>query len=178
MPPVSLAAGLAVRDALANVLSPRVLLKWPNDVVVSRPDGTFAKLAGILVESALSGSRVEHVVVGIGINVHTRTFPDAVAGLASSVALEGAAAPDRASILVDVLAGLDRDVENVAHRGLALVHGRIEAHDALLGREVESDDGALRGTAAGIDPEGRLIVRRDEGTLVRVSSGEVRVRLR
>lgn len=193
VPPVSLVCGLAVRDAIARALGaaafdPDVVVKWPNDVLVRSPhDGVLRKVAGILVESALAGSTVEHIVVGIGINVHARALPDEVATIATSIAIErerrhtAASALDRAEILVDVLTGLARDVELVAHKGLAHVHARLTRHDALAGRPVESitDSGApgdVRGTAAGIDPDGRLIVRAADGTLTRVNSGEVRLR--
>jgi len=132
--------------------------------------------------------------VGIGINVLTRALPDEVAAIATSIALErdarGAGEShggeiDRAEVLADVLAQLDRDAGHVAHKGLGLIHARLTRHDALAGQIVESvgDDagaaggaGALRGVAAGIDLEGRLLVRRDDGVIVRVASGEMRVR--
>jgi BirA family biotin operon repressor/biotin-[acetyl-CoA-carboxylase] ligase len=191
VPPVSLVVGLAVRDAVARALGPEadadVVVKWPNDVMVRRAgEASMRKVAGVLVESALAGAKVEYVVVGVGINVHTRALPDDVAAIATSIALErdarggGASQPelDRAAILADVLAALERDVELVAHKGLGPVHARLTRHDALVGRAVESvGDGELRGTAAGIDMDGRLLVRRDDGTLVHVSSGEMRLRV-
>jgi len=190
VPPVSLACGLAVRDAVARAVGDdaAVLVKWPNDVVVKQPNGSLRKVAGILVESSVAGSRVESVVVGVGINVHTRAFPDELLSVATSIGLERDAradaetgsrlAPlDRAEVLADVLAGLDRDVEHVAHRGLGLVLARLSRSDALLGREVEGDDGAVRGVAAGIDTEGRLLVCAADGAITKVVSGEVRVRL-
>ena len=59
-----------------------IAIKWPNDVLVGG-----RKVAGVLVEAVTMGSRVEAVVIGIGINVHTRTFPDEIADIATSVAL-------------------------------------------------------------------------------------------
>jgi len=196
VPPVSLACGLAVRDAVARALGPSadgdVVVKWPNDVLVRSPrDGVLRKVAGVLVESALSGTKVEYVVVGIGINVLTRALPEEVAGIATSIALErdargcgGAGSSgelDRAEILADVLAQLDRDAGHVAHKGLGLVHARLTRHDALAGKQVESvaeDGGAgeLRGVASGIDLDGRLVVRAADGTITRVASGEMRLR--
>ncbi len=182
VPPLSLVCGLAVRDAVARALGERdgerALVKWPNDVVVRDRSGAgWRKVAGVLVESALAGAKVEHVVVGIGVNVHTRDFPEELAAIATSVAREAASPPDRAELLADVLASLERDVEQVAHRGLGAVHGRLAAHDALAGRAVEGDDGVLAGTACGIDPDGRLLVRRADGAIARVASGEVRLRV-
>ncbi len=176
IPQLSLACGLAVRDAVATALGAPgdVLVKWPNDVLVRR-DGVLRKIAGILVESSLAGGRASHVVVGVGLNVHARAFPEELAH-ATSIAIERAArglgpGADRASLLADVLAGLDRDVELVAHRGLAPVRSRLAACDALEGRDVEVDD--ARGVASGIDTEGRLLVRMPDGTTKRVVAGEV-----
>ncbi|MBX3219475.1 MAG: biotin--[acetyl-CoA-carboxylase] ligase [Labilithrix sp.] len=181
VPPLSLVCGLAVRDAVARALGERdgerALVKWPNDVVVrDRAGGGWRKVAGVLVESALAGAKVEHVIVGIGVNVHTRDFPDDLAAIATSVAREASGPPHRAELLADILDALGRDVEQVAHRGLGVVHARLSAHDALSGRAVEGVDGDLTGTACGIAPDGRLLVRRPDGVVTKVASGEVRVR--
>src|SRR5262249_52991672 len=125
--------------------------------------------------------KVEHVIIGIGLNVHTRALPEDIAEIATSVALERDARSrtgniERAELLADILERLDHDVPFVAHRGLGLVHGRLEKHDYFKGREVESDTGEVRGTASGIDDQGRLMVRTAEGMLTRISSGEVRIR--
>ncbi|HVH43639.1 MAG TPA: biotin--[acetyl-CoA-carboxylase] ligase [Labilithrix sp.] len=180
VPPLSLVCGLAVRDAVASAVGDgeRVLVKWPNDVVIRERTGSgFRKVAGILVESALAGSKVEHIVVGIGVNVHTREFPPELEAVATSVAREASHAPERARLLADILASLDHDVEHVAHRGLGIVHGRLAAHDALNGRPVESEDASVAGLACGIDPDGRLLVRRPDGSVAKVASGEMRVRI-
>lgn len=168
LPRVALVAGLAVRDAVARAAPEAdVRIKWPNDVLVGG-----RKVAGVLVEAVTSGSRVEAVVVGIGINVHTRIFPPAIADRATSIALVADRPPDRAVVLADVLEALDRDLHVVGGRGLGLVQARLLAADALAGRVVRSDGGD-EGTACGIDDDGKLLVRRPTGALVRWAAGEV-----
>lgn len=173
VPPIALAAGLAVRDAVA-IAAPGVdvRIKWPNDVLVGG-----LKVAGVLVEAVTLGSRVESVIVGIGINVLTRSFPHALEGRATSVALVAKEPPDRAVMLADVLAALDRDAHVVVARGLGLLRPRLEAADGLRGKRVKSDAGAGKsadeGVASGIDDEGRLLVRRDDGIMAHWSAGEV-----
>jgi BirA family biotin operon repressor/biotin-[acetyl-CoA-carboxylase] ligase len=178
VPPLSLAAGLAVRDAVAEALGSdaedqAVRVKWPNDVLVRD-----RKVAGVLIESAIVGGRVDYVVVGIGINTHTQTFPDEIAHSATSVARECAAPVDRVGILAAVLATLENLVERVAHGGLDAIHTRLARYDALAGRLVESVDtsGQPLGTACGIDRDGRLLVRAANGDVTKISSGEVRLR--
>jgi BirA family biotin operon repressor/biotin-[acetyl-CoA-carboxylase] ligase len=178
LPELSLVAGLAVRDAIAKA-SDRpddVRIKWPNDVVVlEHPSGTLRKIAGVLVESSLSGDRVTALVVGFGINVHARVFPAEVADTASSVALVASNPPHRGELLADVLANLDRDIEHVAARGLGLVLGRLSKADALTGRTVTSHRG--QGTAVGIAKDGRLLVRDQAGITSAWNSGEVHIGL-
>lgn len=167
LPPLALVAGLAVRDAVARA-APRAepKLKWPNDVLVGG-----RKIAGVLVEATVSGKRVDAVVVGIGLNVHTRNFPEELEGRATSVALVADEPPDRAVLLADVLEGLDRDMGLCADRGLGLVHARLTAADALVGTRVRAE--GVAGIARGIDPDGQLIVERDDGVRIRIASGEV-----
>jgi BirA family biotin operon repressor/biotin-[acetyl-CoA-carboxylase] ligase len=168
LPPIALVAGLAVRDAVATAApETQPKIKWPNDVLV---DGK--KLAGVLVEAISAGPRVLAVVIGIGVNVHTRDFPEELADRATSVALVSRRPADRAALLADVLAHLDRDLHVVVGRGLGLLRARLEAEDALRGLRVRSDTGD-EGVASGIDDDGRLLVRRGDGVLARWSAGEV-----
>ncbi len=167
VPPLALVAGLAVRDAVAKAApGARVTVKWPNDVLIEG-----RKVAGILVESMTTGSKVSAIVVGIGINVHTRVFPDELRERATSIALHAATPPERAAVLADCLANLDRDAMLALHRGLGIVHGRLTAADALFGQRIKSELG--EGVASGIDADGRIKVTFDDGTIVRWSSGEV-----
>jgi BirA family biotin operon repressor/biotin-[acetyl-CoA-carboxylase] ligase len=175
--PAGLAVGLAVRDAVAAAApGATVGIKWPNDVFIGD-----RKVAGVLVEAVTTGSVVDAVIVGVGVNVHTRTFPEEIADRATSVALATNTPPDRATILADVLARIDRDLHVVLGRGLGLLLGRLNAADVLRGRSVrreagegtEQGAGADRGVAEGIDGDGRLLVRRPDGVLTRWNAGEV-----
>jgi BirA family transcriptional regulator, biotin operon repressor / biotin---[acetyl-CoA-carboxylase] ligase len=171
LPPIALVAGLAVRVAVMRAVpGVDVKIKWPNDVLVAG-----RKIAGILIETVTVGSSVQAVALGVGINVHTRIFPDPIAATATSVALlSQVGPPDRASLLADTLASLDRDLHVVVARGLGLFRARLDAADGLRGLRVAAEAGDL-GVASGIDDDGNLLVRRDDGTLARWNSGEVRL---
>ncbi len=172
LPLLSLAAGLAVCE-VARKAAPTadVRLKWPNDVVTKGRDGSLRKLAGILVETSMTGRTVDAVVVGIGLNVHTRDFPPEVASVATSLALISDTPLDRAQLLADVLAALDRDTLMVAARGLGLLRAKLTEWDALRGERVRSELGA--GVAQGIDEEGRLVVQSESGQRMAWGAGEV-----
>ncbi|HEY6294806.1 MAG TPA: biotin--[acetyl-CoA-carboxylase] ligase [Streptosporangiaceae bacterium] len=171
-----LLTGVAVTSAVRAVAAVDAQLKWPNDVLVGA-----AKLAGILAEA--SGGAV---VVGIGLNVSTEPgeLPPAGPGpegslTATSLRAEGWATPDRDLMLTALLGEIEhwylawRNAGGDPQRcGLAEEYTRL---CATLGREVrvELPGGHLvLGTAVGIDPVGRLLVRVPDGDLP-VAAGDV-----
>ncbi len=167
-PGLALSAGLAVRQAIARrVPAPTaVQVKWPNDVLA---DGR--KIAGVLVESQLSGTHVSSVIVGIGINVAQRTFPESLAEVATSLWRLANADAGRERLLADVLAALEAELARIASGGLRAVADALRPHDALLGRRLRID--TLEGSAAGIDAGGGLLVQRDDGSVACVVAGHV-----
>jgi BirA family biotin operon repressor/biotin-[acetyl-CoA-carboxylase] ligase len=180
---VTFAAGLAVVDAVANLVTPpahsrsaektevgapRVLLKWPNDVLV---DGR--KLAGILCEAHWAGGRVSWIVVGVGINVRTTEFPEELRARATSLALAGAVAPDRGEIFVDLAASLAARVAKLTHGDSRDVVRDFAALDALAGRTIVVD--GSEALALGIADDGSLRIRRRDGTESTCAAGEVQL---
>lgn len=154
-PLLSLRAGIAV----AELAGERSQLKWPNDVLVEG-----LKVAGILVEGRPQDG---WAVIGIGINVALREADlqdRELAGRAGTLGLAPAAIePTLAALLV----GLERWLAAPA----AAVLDAVRARDALLERPVTWADG--EGTGAGIDADGRLLVRSKSGRLEALSAGEV-----
>lgn len=168
VPPLSLVVGLAVRDAVEHATgADDVRVKWPNDVLIGDK-----KVAGILVETLLSGARVEAVIMGIGLNVHAQTFPDDLKSRATSMARATGRPLSRSAVLADILKRLDHEAELVLHRGLGPFRARLEKADALFGMRVSRDDG-ISGVAQGIDDGGGLRVAQDNGAIAVWSSGEV-----
>ena len=141
-------------------------IKWPNDVLVDRK-----KLAGILVESRLSGAKVDAVVIGVGINVGMRDLPPEIAPIATSLALLGALAPSREAMLAAFLAEFESRLAAFTKSGLGPLLGELRDHDALAGERLKVGD--VVGVGAGIAEDGGLVLRTDSGTLARVSSGTV-----
>ncbi|HEX7663544.1 MAG TPA: biotin--[acetyl-CoA-carboxylase] ligase [Polyangiaceae bacterium] len=166
LPPLSLVAGLAVCEAIAPFVDVAPQIKWPNDVWLAKK-----KVAGILVEASIAGDKVDSLVVGVGINVHTRSFPAEIEAIATSVALHSSRPPERAAILARLVHALDRDIGPAAKHGLGLVHARLAERDALRGSFVKSENS--EGIADGIDREGRLRVKTADGVIQTWIAGEV-----
>ncbi len=167
---LTLAVGLAVRDAAQAYSRDAARIKWPNDVWVGRK-----KLAGILVESQLSGNRLDSVVIGVGVNVLSRDLPSELADLATSLALceapDGAPELSREGVLARLLIQLERRISEFEQLGLAAMLDELRVHDALLGARVKVDD--RHGVARGIDQNGALVLEEAGGNLFRVETGTV-----
>jgi BirA family biotin operon repressor/biotin-[acetyl-CoA-carboxylase] ligase len=170
VPPLTLLAGGAVARAVEALgVSPR--LKWPNDVQLLDDAGGRRKLAGVLTEMASAGERVEHVVVGIGINVNATSFPPELADRATSLRAALGRPVDRARLLAGVLNAFEPLYDEFVRRGPAVAVEAFSAYAALPER-CRVDD-RLQGVALGVDPDGALRLRDDAGRIHRVISGEV-----
>jgi len=165
-PGLALCAGLAVRAAVAQRVAATVLVKWPNDVLAGG-----RKLAGILVESQISGSKLGSAIVGIGINVSQTELPEPISKIATSLALLSATDLAREALLADVLASLQIELERLTSQGMAATAEALRPHDALFGKRLRVE--ALEGTGAGIDASGRLLVRGNNGQLRSLAAGHV-----
>lgn len=171
---LALAVGVGVARTVDRVLaSRRAWIKWPNDVFVDD-----RKVAGVLVEATL-GAGASTAIIGVGLNVHGRQFPEELASTATSLALLGAVDLDRSRVAARMIVEIDmacRDLELASSEGRnGLWLDELRSRDWLVGREVRVGD--VAGRAAGIDDQGRLLVRRDGGLAVPVSSGEVSLRV-
>ncbi len=142
-----------MRDAAAAQVPGEVSigLKWPNDVMAAGK-----KLAGVLVESQLTGDRVAAVVAGIGLNVAMRELPDDIAAVATSLALLGAHGVEQEALLCDVLRQIERRLGEYVASGLEPLLDAIRDHDVLYGTRVRVD--GEEGTARGIDASGALLL--------------------
>jgi BirA family biotin operon repressor/biotin-[acetyl-CoA-carboxylase] ligase len=160
VPLVTLAAGVAVAQAVVDVSGLPVELKWPNDIVIGRP---WRKLAGILCEASALGTSQGVMVVGVGVNLQRAAYPPDVAGRATSLDAEC----DRPVALVELVVATVRRVrEYVVHlregrRALVLDRWRQFGREALDSRPVAWHDGRglRRGSAFGVGDSGALLVR-------------------
>jgi BirA family biotin operon repressor/biotin-[acetyl-CoA-carboxylase] ligase len=164
---LTLLTGVAVASAVREVSGVDARLKWPNDVLVGP-----AKLAGILAEAC-----GEAVVVGIGLNVSTERSE--LLPSATSLHVLGARTA-REPLLAAILAGFEARYQ--AWRRAGGDPERCGLREEYLrwcgtiGRQVRVErPGAqpLSGLAAGVDPDGRLLVRDASGVSLPVAAGDV-----
>jgi len=163
VPWLTLAVGLALGEAIGLFVEGRaaVDIRWPNDVLLGG-----RKCAGILVTS--DG---EAMLVGIGINVNHEVFPDELAELATSMRRATGRAHSREELLVRLLGLIDEylllPVEVIRERF-------AKASSYASGLRVELEDSGISGVTCGLDPEGFLLLRLDNGQIERIVAGGVR----
>ncbi len=184
---LSLAVGVSVAESLQPVLpppgsaTPRVGLKWPNDLWLGGAGGE-RKLGGILVETASfvapqgaaapASAGTRYVVVGVGLNIRP---PDAAGmGLPPGGLQEVDVLLDAPTALLRVAAPLVAMLQSFAGYGFAPMQPRFALRDVLQGRSVVLSDGHS-GTAQGVGEDGALWVLTDSG-MPPVTSSEVSVR--
>ncbi len=170
----SLAAGLAVRSAVAEIAPQLAVdLKWPNDALLSGK-----KFCGILIEMNAEATRVRYLVVGAGINVNQQKFPAEMREIATSLKIETGTEWSRVELTAALLKSLDREyralVEDPGARA-SIMRRFEESSSSVRGKKVSvEENGGLTGVTEGLDERGFLQVRTSNG-LQTVISGTVKV---
>jgi BirA family biotin operon repressor/biotin-[acetyl-CoA-carboxylase] ligase len=162
-PLLSLAAAVAAARATEALSGVRPILKWPNDLLFGE-----RKFCGILCESAGEPDRIVHAVIGIGLNVLSgpESFPEELRPRATSIRAEIGKAVPRTELyaaLAEALGALLEDLEHPGGEGRFVETYRSRCD--TLGRTVRVVlEGEERiGEALGIDEDGALRVRFDDG---------------
>ena len=169
VPPMTLAIGIGLCEAVRTTGAPAVL-KWPNDLLVHD-----RKLAGVLVEAQSQGSRLEALIVGIGVNI-SGELPEPVAETAITLAEAAGTTIDRDAFIERMLAHVERWVERYVSVGLAAIIPAWQERMAVgLTARATIDGEARIGSVAGLDADGALLLRDDAGNVHRVRSGDVEV---
>lgn len=171
---LTLVAALAVAKAITSVTGEEALIKWPNDIVINGK-----KVCGILTEMNAQFDYINHIVVGIGINVHNESFPEEISQMASSLMIEaGGKRFHRAQIIAETMSYFEQYYDTfLKTQDLSAL---VREYDELLVNmnkavRVLDPKEPFDGKAMGITPKGELIVDTWESRKL-VSSGEVSVR--
>jgi len=171
-PLLTLVAGLAARDAVAEELDVLPDIRWPNDLLVGG-----RKLCGILTEMHAEPDRIHYAVVGIGMNVNQSKMPDQLADIATSLRMETGKTHSRLELLIRLLRSLDRYYNQFLADGATPILRRFaEVSSYFKGKHVRitTPTETFTGTTAGLESSGVLRVARDDGRgIVPVLSGDV-----
>ncbi|MFN2512564.1 MAG: biotin--[acetyl-CoA-carboxylase] ligase [Pyrinomonadaceae bacterium] len=170
-PLITLAAAIAVHDALLEAYSLKTDVKWPNDILSNN-----RKLCGILAET-VDTTIGRAVVLGIGINLTSSAFPAEVQEIATSVQVETGKVPDLEIILRNLIIELERRYVMLqsADGGEEIRRDWSLRSSYARGKRVRVANGqeVLEGMTRGLESDGALRVETDESQIRIIRAGDV-----
>ena len=167
---LAMIAAVATADTVTKLTGQTAQVKWPNDIRIQGK-----KISGILIESQIQNGQFR-VVLGIGLNLNLdpSVFSE-IADIATSVREITGKRVDREVALNELMQNLDSAYTLVCRGGS--VRARWKAMLDTLGNHIEFNvhptNERVRGLATDVAADGGLIVRKDNGDIVTLDSGEV-----
>lgn len=173
-PMMTLVMAYSVTEALRECTGLDLQIKWPNDVVLNGK-----KLVGILTEMSTEVDYINHVVIGVGINVNMDSFSEEIARTATSLRIESGNHMKRSNLIAAIMKRFEQDYEK--YEKTEDLSGIRESYNRLMvncGKEVRilSAQNPYQALALGINDSGELLVRKEDGSEEAVYAGEVSVR--
>jgi BirA family transcriptional regulator, biotin operon repressor / biotin---[acetyl-CoA-carboxylase] ligase len=167
IPRLTMVGAVAVGEVLEEIAPGKVSLKWPNDV---RLDGR--KVCGILPEAIWQGDQFVAVILGLGLNVRIDFKNTDLEQRATSIEAITEIAVDRAVLLDKLMRRIDYWSMRVMERTLL---EKWRDWLVTIGSRVTAsgETRQITGQAVGVDDDGALLLRTDDGTIHRVIAGEV-----
>lgn len=172
---IPLITAVAVNTAIRRATPLHPTIKWPNDIFIAGK-----KVAGILTEMSCELDGVNYIVLGIGINVNTPSplLTDLSGGIATSLAEECGEHISRVKLVQDMLSEMETIYTHFLTYGFTSIRQEWKSFNNTLGSWVRIIDGKeeFEGKALDIDNDGFLLVRKENGEIKRIVSGDVSLR--
>lgn len=173
-PKCTMMAAVAVNKAIKRIAGVESGIKWPNDILFQGK-----KIVGILTEMSAEMDAINHVVLGMGINVNIeqQDFPEELAAIATSVAVAAGHPVFRLELLAAILEELEEVYRQAVEEGFADIFRQWRSHSVTLGQSVNvlGINNQFSGVAIDIDNDGALLVKTEQG-IERVIAGDVSIR--
>ncbi|MFU0800516.1 MAG: biotin--[acetyl-CoA-carboxylase] ligase [Xylanivirga thermophila] len=175
-PQITAMAALAVARCIYKLYGIKVDIKWPNDILVEGK-----KLCGILTEIQCDPDVIRYIIVGIGINVNIglEEFSGGIRHMATSIGIEKGEYVNRNALIQGVMEELEElYLSYISSCDFAPILEEYKKWCITIGRRVRviGTDMEFEGEAIDFTPEGHLIIKKDDGTLETVMSGDVSIR--
>jgi BirA family biotin operon repressor/biotin-[acetyl-CoA-carboxylase] ligase len=172
---LTIIAALAVAKSIKRKTADEVYIKWPNDIVINGK-----KVCGILTEMSTEIDYINHVVIGIGINVNRSSFTGDISQMATSLYIETKEIINRSELIAQIM----KDFEEMYHIFLQKesLESFVDEYNRTLinvNREVKVIEASKEyfGVALGINDKGELLIQDQENNNIKsILAGEVSVR--
>lgn len=167
LPNLSMKISLGIVNALTSIdPSLQPLIKWPNDIYAAGK-----KLCGVLIENALSGGKVQHSIIGIGMNVNEKEFPSAISNAISLYQLTGSEySPQQVALIIreHVMTMLNVNSDDWKSDYDQYVFGKGNQFTFL------SEDTNFQAEVMGVSMQGHLILKNSDDEIKHYASHEVK----
>lgn len=165
---LNFAASLAVVNAIENLFQLKTELKWPNDVLINKK-----KVSGILTESSIKGSKVERVVIGIGINLNQVAFQGEFNFPPTSLKLEAGDTINRENMLAEILNNFEELLIELSNKPENILND-WRAKCKMIGDKISisENDKIKTGIFYDIDENGYLILKHNN-SIEKIHFGDV-----
>jgi BirA family biotin operon repressor/biotin-[acetyl-CoA-carboxylase] ligase len=171
-PLLTLVAGVAARDAVAEETGLSPDIRWPNDLLINGK-----KFGGILIEMRAEPDRIHYAAVGIGINVNQTKMPAEIAPIATSLRMETGKVHSRIELLLRLLRCFDHYYNLFLAQGAPPIleqFAKVSSYYQGKRVQITTFRETFTGTTVGLEPSGVLRVQRDDGRGIEpVISGDV-----
>jgi len=171
---LTLLAAVACTSAIRSATSLAASIKWPNDLIVGQ-----RKLGGILTEIKADIDHIIYAIVGIGINVNLNAedMPEEIKAIATSIFVETGGHFSRSDLAGAILLEFDKWYGHLLRKGKKVVADEWLTLSSTIGKRVRAAavNQTFEGVAEGIDDDGLLILKLNDGTYHKMSAGDVSI---
>lgn len=169
-PQFTLITAVAVTEAIRDTTGVMPSIKWPNDLLLNGK-----KITGILTELQADSDHIRSIIIGIGVNVNQREFPEELADIATSIAIEKGETVSRAKIVQAIMKNLEMYYDEYMMNGFSHIKEKWETYAISIGRHIiaRTVTGTIRGKALGITDEGVLKLEDENGSIHNIYSADI-----
>lgn len=172
-PQLTLLSAVAIVQAVQKVTDIHCEIKWPNDILINGK-----KVVGILTELQAEADIIRSIIVGIGINVNIKSFPDELQHKATSLLIENNHQEvQRAELLQAIFQQFELLYDEYLKTGFQAIKLRWESYAVSLGKQITARtlSGEIHGLATGITDEGVLLIEDKDGKVHKVYSADIEI---
>lgn len=171
-PQLTLLSAVAVVQAIKKVTHITPEIKWPNDILISG-----RKVCGILTELQAEEDRIQSVILGIGINVNQdkNDFSAEIIKKATSLKIELGKTVNRSSLIQSLCYYIEQLLHLYISEGFTPIKSLWETYAVSIGKRISARTvkGTFDGVALGINNEGVLLLKQDNGEIVEIISADI-----
>jgi len=168
LPFINLISALAIFDAIEEITGLKADLKWPNDIYLNKK-----KLSGILIESIFKTSRLSGIIIGVGVNVNIKKFPEELRSKATSLYLELNREIDKFLFLKSWIRGFFFYLKKISNKDLIIkkwIGNSSTIYDSPI--VITTEKTPLIAKTCGITSKGYLLVKKQNNSLLEITTND------